>query len=524
MKKNLLNYKDERILRSPGGLIPVEIYRTILDNVPLVCVDLAIVKDNKVFLIKRKNKPCEGVYWIQGGRMLKHEGIEQCGIRKAASELGIPEDKIRITKYLGTFSTEFCDSEQGPPSHTVNVTFQAEIEDIPLRFDHDHSDGRWFDINGSIPVELKDEYKHHPYIAEILKLIEPKRLPRNDKVKVLITGASGFIGSHLGKRLKREGYYVVGADWADPEFMQPDEFCHEFLKTDLRVMKNCLQACQGIDWVFNLAADMGGMGFIQSNHSRIGYNNTMISLNVLEAARCNGVKRYFYSSSACVYPLHSQNDAENTIGLKEDYAWPAYPQDIYGLEKLYGEENAIKYAEEFPEMQVRIARFHGIYGEYGTWKGGREKVPAAFCRKAATSEHAFEIWGDGEQKRSFCYIDDCVEGIIRIMKSDYNKPLNLGSDELISMNDFAKLVMKVAGRDLPLKHIKGPEGVRGRNSDNTLIEQVLGWKPSIPLAVGIEKTYRWIREQVEAEKGSGINILTYSESKVVLTEASDINA
>jgi nucleoside-diphosphate-sugar epimerase len=249
----------------------------------------------------------------------------------------------------------------------------------------------------------------------------------------------------------------------------------------------------------------------------------MISLNVLEAARHQHVRRYFYSSSACVYPLHSQNDAENTIGLKEDSAWPAYPQDIYGLEKLYAEEIAMKYSEEFPQMQVRIARFHGIYGEYGTWKGGREKVPAAFCRKAATSESAFEIWGDGEQKRSFCYIDDCVEGVIRIMKSDYDKPLNIGSEEMLSMNDFARLVMKIAGKDLPLKHREGPEGVRGRNSDNTLIEEVLGWKPSIPLAVGIEKTYKWIKKQVKAEMQTGINISAYSESKVVLTEASDIN-
>lgn len=524
MKKKLLTYKDDQILKSVNGLIPADVYRVILDNIPLICVDLVIVKDNKVFLIKRKNKPSEGFYWLQGGRMKKNEGIEECGIRKAALELNIPEEKIKITKYLGTFSTEFNDSEHGVASHTVNVTFQAEIEDIPLGFDRDHSDGKWFDINGSIPAELKGKYKHHPYIGEILKLIEPKRSLPADKIKVLITGASGFIGSHLGKRLKREGYYVVGADWEEPEFMQPEEFCHEFLKTDLRSMKNCMHACESIDWVFNLAADMGGMGFIQSNHSRIGYNNTMISLNVLEAARHHGVRRYFYSSSACVYPLHSQSDAENTIGLKEDAAWPAQPQDIYGLEKLYGEEIAMKYAEEFPQMQVRIARFHGIYGEYGTWKGGREKVPAAFCRKAATSEFAFEIWGDGEQKRSFCYIDDCVEGVIRIMKSDYNKPLNIGSEEMISMNDFAKLVLKIAKKDLPLKHIKGPEGVRGRNSDNTLIEEVLGWKPSIPLAVGIEKTYKWVKEQVEIEEQTGVNTSVYSESKVVATEASDINA
>lgn len=523
MKKKPLNYKDENIVKSSNGLIPTDLYCSILDNVPLICVDLIIVKDNMAFLTKRKNKPSKDIYWMQGGRMLKNEGIEECGIRKAALELNIPEDKIKITNYLGTFSTEFNDSEQGASSHTVNITFQAEVEEIPLGFDDDHSDGKWFNINGALPSELEGVYKHHSYIADILKLIEPKRILKNDKIKVLITGASGFIGSHLGKRLKHEGYYVVGADWVDPEFMQPDEFCHEFLKVDLRIMKNCLKACQGINWVFNLAADMGGMGFIQSNHSRIGYNNTMISLNMLEAARHHHVERYFYSSSACVYPLHAQDDSEHTIGLKENDAWPAYPQDIYGLEKLYGEEIAMKYSEEFPQMQVRMARFHGIYGEYGTWKGGREKVPAAFCRKAAASESVFEIWGDGEQKRSFCYIDDCVEGVIRIMKSDYQKPLNLGSEEMISMNDFAILVMGVAGRNLPLKHIPGPEGVRGRNSDNTLIEEILGWRPSIPLAVGIEKTYKWVKEQVETERQTGVNTSAYSESKVVVTEASDIN-
>ncbi|PWN68906.1 hypothetical protein C1631_012575 [Chryseobacterium phosphatilyticum] len=524
MKNTPLHYKDENITKSASGLIPTDIYRTILDNVPLICVDLVIVKDNKAFLTKRKNKPGKGVYWMQGGRMLKNEGIEECGIRKAALELNIPEDRIKITQYLGTFSTEFNDSEQGASSHTVNITFQAEVDDaVSLSFDHDHSDGKWFDINGSIPSELQDQYTHHPYIIKILQLIEPKRILKTDKIRVLVTGASGFIGSHLGKRLKQEGYYVIGADWKSPEFMQPGEFCHEFLRIDLRIMKNCMDACEGIDWVFNLAADMGGMGFIQSNHSRIGYNNTMISLNMLEAARHHNVKRYFYSSSACVYPLHVQDDSENTVGLKESDAWPAYPQDIYGLEKLYGEEIAMKYSEEFPQMQIRIARFHGIYGEQGTWKGGREKVPAAFCRKAAAAESVFEIWGDGEQKRSFCYIDDCVEGIIRIMKSDYNKPLNLGSEEMISMNDFARLIMEKAGKNLPLKHIEGPEGVRGRNSDNTLIEEVLGWKPSIPLASGIEKTYKWVKEQVEAEKQTGINTSAYSESKVVVTEASDIN-
>jgi nucleoside-diphosphate-sugar epimerase len=405
----------------------------------------------------------------------------------------------------------------------VNITFQATIEDIPVGFDKDHSDGKWFPIDGSMPEELKNKYTHHPYVADLLQLVEPERKNSSDAIKVLVTGASGFVGSHLGKRLKKEGYYVIGADWVDPEFMNTDEFCHEFLKIDLRSIRNCMKACEGVDWVFNLAADMGGMGFIQSNHSRIGYNNTMISLNMLEAARHCGAKRYFYSSSACVYPLETQTDAENTLNLKESLAWPANPQDIYGLEKLYGEETAMKYAEEFPEMKVRIGRFHGIYGEHGTWKGGREKVPAAFCRKAAASESFFEIWGDGKQTRSFCYVDDCVEAVIRIMKSDYGKPLNIGSEEMVTMNDFAKLVMKIAGKDLPLKHITGPEGVRGRNSDNTLIREVLGWAPSIPLEVGIAKTFKWVNEQVKKEKTSGINTGLYAQSHVVKTEAPGIS-
>ncbi len=521
--KNLF-YKEKGVPGMQTALIPADVYKQILDHVPIVCVDLLIVRNNKAFLIKRKNNPSEGVYWVQGGRMNKNESPENCGLRKAAGELKIPEDKIRIVKYLGTFSTEFSNSAQGSSAHTVNITFQAEMDDIPPGFDADHSDGKWFPIDGTTPEGMPKTFAHHPYMAELLKMAEPARPVSTGAIRVLVTGASGFIGSHLGKRLKKEGYYVVGADWVDPEFMQPDEFCHEFLKVDLRNMKNCMNACDKIDWVFNLAADMGGMGFIQSNHSRIGYNNTMISLNVLEAARHCGAQRYFYSSSACVYPLETQNDAGNTIGLKEHTAWPANPQDIYGLEKLYCEELALKYSEEFPNLKVRIGRFHGIYGEHGTWKGGREKVPAAFCRKAATSETSFEIWGDGEQTRSFCYVDDCVEAVLRIMKSDYSKPLNIGSEEMITMNDFAKLVMKIAGKNLPLNHAKGPEGVRGRNSDNTLIRDVIGWAPSIPLALGIEKTFKWVHAQVKAEKQTGINTASYSESNIVKTEAPDFNA
>jgi nucleoside-diphosphate-sugar epimerase/ADP-ribose pyrophosphatase YjhB (NUDIX family) len=518
-----ISYKENVDLLVSVRLIPSSDYKIILDNIPIVCVDLVIVRNNKVFLIKRKNNPAKEIYWLQGGRLNKNEDFEQCGIRKAAQELKIPENSIKIVKYLGTFSTSFNTSSQESTTHTVNITYQAVLDsDVEPSFDTDHTDGYWFPINGNLPKDLPLPYHHHPYILEIMKLIVVQRAEVSDHYvkKILITGASGFIGSHLGRRLKSEGYYVVGADWKVPEFMQPNDFCHEFLQIDLRHLNNCMTACSDIDWVFNLAADMGGMGFIQSNHCRIGYNNTMISLNMLEAARLNGVKRLFYASSACVYPVEIQDKAEHTIELQEDMAWPANPQDIYGLEKLYSEEIALSYAKEFP-IEIRIGRFHGIYGEYGTWKGGREKVPAAFCRKAITSTDFFEIWGDGQQIRSFCYIDDCTEAIIRIMNSSYEQPINIGSNEMISMNDFAKMVLQISGKNLPLKHIKGPEGVRGRNSDNTKIKEVLNWSPSISLREGIIKTFNWINEQVEKEENSGINTAEYKTSAVVKTEAAE---
>jgi GDP-D-mannose 3',5'-epimerase len=271
---------------------------------------------------------------------------------------------------------------------------------------------------------------------------------------------------------------------------------------------------EGCDWVFNLAADMGGMGFIQSNHAVILYNNTMISYHMLEASRVNKVKRFFYSSSACVYPEGKQLEEDNP-GLKEDDAWPAQPQDAYGLEKLVTEELAMHYQKDFG-IEVRIARFHNIYGPQGTWKGGREKSPAAFCRKAITCLDVFEMWGDGKQTRSFCFIEDCIEGIVRLMESDYCKPLNIGSDYMVSMNHMAKLVLQYSGKEnLPVKHIPGPEGVRGRNSDNTRIKEILGWSPSITVEVGLKKTFDWILEQVNKDRAEGVNTAEYQNSKVV---------
>lgn len=243
----------------------------------------------------------------------------------------------------------------------------------------------------------------------------------------------------------------------------------------------------------------------------------MISFNMAEAGRTAGVKRFWYASSACIYPEHKQltEDLDGASGLKEDDAWPAQPQDAYGLEKLMTEELLMHYDADFG-MEARIGRFHNIYGPYGTWKGGREKAPAAFCRKAITASEDFEMWGNGKQTRSFCYVDDAVEGILRLMVSDYKKPLNIGSDEQVSMNEMADIVKKIAGKEsLPTRHIPGPEGVRGRNSDNTLIKQVLGWAPSVSLREGLGYTFTWINDQVKALEASGGDLQTLTSSKIV---------
>ena len=242
------------------------------------------------------------------------------------------------------------------------------------------------------------------------------------------------------------------------------------------------------------------------------YNNTMISYNMIEAARQNKVKRMFYASSACCYPEGKQVEVD-CVALKEADAWPAQPQDAYGLEKLATEELAMHYGKDFG-IAMRIGRYHNIYGPQGTWKGGREKAPAAFCRKAICSDNEFEMWGDGEQTRSFCFVDDCVEGTLRIMRSDYDKPLNLGSDEKVTMNQMAEMIFKIGNKTLPIKHIPGPEGVRGRNSDNTLIKEVLGWAPSITLFDGLTRTHKWISDQVEKDKVAAVDVAQYSQSKV----------
>ncbi len=314
--------------------------------------------------------------------------------------------------------------------------------------------------------------------------------------RILVTGAGGFIGHHLVTRLKQQGHWVRGVDIKYPEYTEVD--ADEFEILDLRRWDNCLQATRDVDDVYALAADMGGMGFISANHATILHNNALINLHSMEAARINGVGRYLYTSSACIYPDHLQTEAE-VAGLKEEDAYPAAPQDAYGWEKLITEKLAEYYAGDFG-LDTRIVRFHNIYGPNGTWDGGREKAPAALCRKVARAKdgESVEIWGDGEQTRSFCHVDDCVEGILRIMESGYRQPLNLGTDHMLSINELAEMIIKISGKsDISLRHITGPQGVRGRNSDNTRLREVLGWEPEITLERGLEETYQWIEKQVQ---------------------------
>lgn len=327
--------------------------------------------------------------------------------------------------------------------------------------------------------------------------------------RVLVTGAGGFIGSHLVDFLKKKGYWVRGVDLKYPEFSPTS--ADEFLIGDLRQREAADIATREMEEVYALAADMGGMGFISSHHARILYNNALINLNTIEAAREHGVSRYLYTSSACIYPEHLQTDAD-VKPLKESDAYPAMPQDAYGWEKLISERLAIHYREDYG-LETRIVRFHNIFGEKGTWQGGREKAPAALCRKIAhaklTGNHEIEIWGDGEQTRSFCYINDCVEGLYRLMKSDFHEPINLGQDRMVSINELADIIAKIAGIEVKKIHVEGPQGVRGRNSDNTLLREVLNWEPQISLEEGLEKTYSWIEEQVRLSlASSAANIAT----------------
>jgi nucleoside-diphosphate-sugar epimerase len=318
------------------------------------------------------------------------------------------------------------------------------------------------------------------------------------QVRVLVTGAGGFIGHHLVRYLKQQGYWVRGVDLKLPEFCPT--VADEFELLDLRRWDNCVRATRDVEEVYALAADMGGMGFISCHHAQILHNNALINLHTLEAARQNGVRRYLFTSSACVYPEYRQA-APDVAPLKEEDAYPAWPQDAYGWEKLITERLCLHYRQDYG-LETRIVRFHNIFGPYGTWEGGREKAPAALCRKIAvaklTGNPEVEVWGDGEQTRSFCYIEDCVEGIHRLMRSDFAEPINLGQDRMVTINQLADMIAEIAGVSIVKRHVPGPMGVRGRNSDNTLLRKVLGWEPRISLEEGLARTYAWIEDQVRA--------------------------
>ncbi len=320
---------------------------------------------------------------------------------------------------------------------------------------------------------------------------------KNEK-RVLVTGAGGFIGHHLVKYLKKQGFWVRAVDIKYPEYSKKDE-ADEFLILDLRYQDNCLKATEGIGEVYTLAANMGGIGFITFHTSDVLYDNVSINANMAEAAKKNKVKRLFFSSSACIYPTYKQEKAD-LVALKETDAYPADPDNEYGWEKLFSERLYKSYSDFF---EVRIGRYHNIYGPEGTFDGGREKAPAALCRKVALAKNgeSVEIWGDGEQTRSFCFIDDCIEGTYNLMQSDFKEPLNIGSDKRATINNMIAIIAKIAGKNLQKKYLLDkPQGVRGRNSDNTLLKQVLNWEPKIPLQEGLKMTYRWVLSQVQNQR------------------------
>lgn len=316
--------------------------------------------------------------------------------------------------------------------------------------------------------------------------------------KALVCGAGGFIGGHLVNRLKEEGYWVRGVDLKENEFGNNN--CDEFILGDLRDPKIVSDVVTAdLDEVYQLAADMGGAGFIFTgeNDADIMHNSAVCNLNILQEIKSKGVDKVFYSSSACIYPEYNQMDPDNPK-CSEDSAYPAAPDSEYGWEKLFSERLYLSYRKNY-NIEVRIARFHNIFGPQGTWIGGREKAPAALCRKVAETPDGgtIKVWGDGKQTRSFLVVSECIDGIRRLMNSNFNEPVNIGSEEMISINDFAKMIIGISGKSITIENVEGPTGVAGRNSDNRLIEQQLGWKPQKALKDGIETTYQWINEQLK---------------------------
>jgi GDP-D-mannose 3',5'-epimerase len=317
---------------------------------------------------------------------------------------------------------------------------------------------------------------------------------------VLVAGAGGFIGHHLVNRLKQEGFSVRGVDLREPEFSPTA--ADDFVLADLRDMSKAQDVLRGVQQVYQLAADMGGAGYIFTGEhdAALMRNSAIINLNMLEAARLAGVRKIFYSSSACIYPAYNQTDPSDPK-CSEDSVYPAAPDSEYGWEKLFSERLYFAYMRNYG-MNVRVARLHNVFGPEGAWQGGREKAPAAICRKVAEAAEGdtIDIWGDGKQTRSFLHIDECLEGIRRLMESDFPGPLNIGSEEMLSIDEMASMVMQIAGKKLSIRHIAGPVGVRGRKSDNGLIAERLGWKPSRSLRYGLERTYHWVLAQVVARK------------------------
>ena len=319
--------------------------------------------------------------------------------------------------------------------------------------------------------------------------------------RILITGGGGFVGSHLARYLCLQGHFVRIVDLKFDEFLR-EGFYNEKLTLDLRLLQNCIKATKGMDKVYNLAANMGGIGFITEVGAEVMHDNTLINTHMLEAARKNSIKRFLFSSSACVYPTYRQINSE-VKGLKEDDAYPADPDNFYGWEKLFTEKMCEAYQRDYG-MDIRVLRYHNIYGPEGTYKGGREKSPAALCRKVAEASNpgSIKIWGDGKQTRSYCYIDDAVKGTVTLMESDYEKPINIGSDRLVSIDELADMIIRISGKKIVKTHnTAAAQGVRGRNADLTLVKKVLKWKPTMTLEEGLAKTYKWIESELSKQNG-----------------------